>query len=151
MIRNYFIMLKSGSGFDEVSAYMHCLVMMTTFQEEHQKVWNFSLSLKEENTIFIEHFWITPCLCVVVKNLSGASNDLEKKWYSKYRSLMTEVITKSSTQEKVDEFCFGKRCIFQTLKDNSLLLCSMLWCLCHWAIFLVKTESFSFFFFSKLG
>lgn len=47
-------MLKSGSGFDEVSAYMHCLVMMTTLQEEHQKVWNFSLSLKEENTIFID-------------------------------------------------------------------------------------------------
>lgn len=70
-------MLKSGSGFAEVTAYMWCLALVTTFQEEHQKVWKFAPSLKAENLTSTDT-WITPYLCVVIKNVSSASSDLEK-------------------------------------------------------------------------
>jgi len=71
-------MLKNAYDFDEVTGHMPCLVLVTTFSG-YKKAGHVLLSLKEENKFLLTHFWIILCLCIVIKNASGASNDLEKK------------------------------------------------------------------------
>lgn len=136
-------MLKSGSGFDEVTAYMHCLTLMTTFQEEHQKLWNFSPSVKAETVTSIDT-WITPYLCVAIKNILGASNDQEKMVF-KIKISKDRSYNKIWYPGKSRLILFWKKMHIQTLKNNSLSLCSMLWCL-SLSHFFVETESFTFFF-----